>query len=153
MNIRRLLMLAILVALLAACIAGCSTTRDPLGTVKAFNKASAKGKLDQAQIYVAEEKRVDAKNFNFIKDIMQNMPAGTKQTVDNVLHDLTYELVSKEGINATVSMTMDFTSMMKDVTGTTNSPLMGMTKVKINYILEKREGKWQIVDAKLAMGM
>jgi len=153
MKIGRLFVLVIFVALFAAFLTGCSAASTPVGTVKAFNKISAKGDLDQAQKFIAQEKRVDAKNFNFIQDMMKDMPAGTKETVDNILHDMTYELVSQEGINATVRATMDFGPMMKDLTGTSGSPLMGLTKISINYILEKREGRWQIVDAKPAMGM
>jgi hypothetical protein len=154
MNIGRLVVLVIFAASLAAFLSGCGGAHDPVGTVKAFNKTSAKGKFEKAQKYIAQEKRaVDSKSFNVIRDIMKDLPSGTKETVDNILHDMTYELVSQEGNTAIVRATIDISSMLKEYTGTTESPLMGITKMSVNYILEKRDMKWQIVDVKPAMGM
>ena len=154
MNIGRLFVLVIFTALLAAFLSGCGASLDPVATVKAFNQASAKGELEKAQKYIAKEKRTgDEKNFNYVREMMQNLPAGAKESMDSVLQGMTYELVSQEGNKATVRTMMDISSMMKEYTGTPGSPMMGMTKMSINYILEKRGMRWQIVDAKPAMGM
>jgi len=154
MNMTRLITFAISIVLAVAFLAGCGGANDPVGTVKAYNKASAKGKFEKAQKYIAQEKRAgDSKSFNIIRDIMKDLPSGAKETADNILHDMTYELVSQEGNTATVRATIDISSMLKEFTGTTESPLMGVTKMSVNYILEKRDMKWQIVDVKPAMGM
>ena len=154
MNFSRLVVLVIAAAILATFLSGCGGPTDPVGTVKAFEQASFKGDIKKAQSYMASEKRTaDNKDINSFRDMMKNQPAGTKETVDNILQGMTYELVSQEGNNATVRATMDMSSMMKEYTGTSGSPMMGMAKMSINYILEKRGMRWQIVDVKPAMGM